>query len=311
MNRLFAAVIVAALTELTASAGTPKEDYIAKYSKIARSEMQRTGVPASITLAQGLLESGAGTSTLARKANNHFGIKCGKSWTGKTIAHDDDAKGECFRVYDNPTESYRDHSNFLRYSDRYKFLFDYRKTDYKSWAYGLKKAGYATDPKYATKLIEIVEAFNLSRFDNGVDVPETPAVLETPRRVKNKEGSKQTEQLQIRLERPVYEVNGVRFVYASQGETYQIIARSFDLFVSEIRRFNDVSDSAYEPLPGEAVFVGRKKARAAKGVESFFVEDETLRDVAQRFGVREASLRRLNKLPKDYVPVKGDEIKLR
>ena len=119
---------------------TPQEEYIHKYASIAQAEMRRTGVPASITLAQGLLESGSGKSTLAVKANNHFGIKCHKDWKGKKVYHDDDAKGECFRAYAKPEESFRDHSDFLRYNDRYKFLFDYEVSDYRSWCYGLKQA---------------------------------------------------------------------------------------------------------------------------------------------------------------------------
>ena len=144
---------------------TPQEKYIEKYAPLAVSEMYRSGVPASITLAQGLLESGNGQSELARMSNNHFGIKCHNNWKGGKVYYDDDAKGECFRKYSHPSESYRDHSDFLRYRDRYKFLFDYRVTDYKSWAYGLKKAGYATDPKYPKKLINLIEEYNLQQYD--------------------------------------------------------------------------------------------------------------------------------------------------
>ena len=142
-----------------------QEQYIQTYSQIAVEEMLRSGVPASITLAQGLLESGSGQSRLATEGNNHFGIKCHKGWTGRSMKHDDDARNECFRVYDSPEQSFRDHSDFLRYRDRYKFLFDLERTDYQGWAYGLKQAGYATDPKYAGKLIKYIEDYNLARFD--------------------------------------------------------------------------------------------------------------------------------------------------
>jgi len=142
----------------------PQEDYIRKYAAIAVSEMYRSGVPASITLAQGILESNSGMSTLATKGNNHFGIKC-HDWKGKSMKHDDDAKGECFRVYDDPFASFMDHSDFLRYWDRYKFLFEFKTTDYKAWANGLKKAGYATDPAYPSKLISIIEDYDLQKFD--------------------------------------------------------------------------------------------------------------------------------------------------
>ena len=140
-------------------------DYIKKYSSTAKEEMKKFKIPASITLAQGMLESGFGYGTLARKGNNHFGIKCHKGWKGKSIRHDDDEKDECFRSYKNPLKSYRDHSLFLVDRDRYKDLFELKRKDYKGWARGLKAAGYATDPKYAEKLISLIERFNLTRFD--------------------------------------------------------------------------------------------------------------------------------------------------
>ena len=141
-------------------------DYILKFSYVAQEEMRKFKIPASITLAQGILESGVGYGRLAMEANNHFGIKCHKDWKGKKIFHDDDQKGECFRVYINPNNSYRDHSNFLSNRSRYDFLFDFKITNYKAWAKGLKKAGYATDPNYPKKLIDIIERYQLYKFDN-------------------------------------------------------------------------------------------------------------------------------------------------
>ncbi len=174
------AVLLAALVSWAAPE-TPQERYIRQYASTAVREMYRSGVPASITLAQGLLESRSGQSDLATRGNNHFGIKCHK-WTGKTMTHDDDRKGECFRVYDDADASFRDHSDFLRYSDRYKFLFEYKTTDYKSWAYGLKKAGYATDPGYPSKLIKYIEDYHLYDYDkmtvaqaDGISGGETAA----------------------------------------------------------------------------------------------------------------------------------------
>ena len=143
------------------------ESYISKYSSSAIAEMDRYGIPASITLAQGILESGNGESRLAVDGKNHFGIKCHSNWNGKTIIEDDDEKGECFRKYNKVSESYRDHSLFLTERGRYSFLFEYKKTDYKKWAKGLKKAGYATNPKYPTLLIDLIERYDLSRFDKG------------------------------------------------------------------------------------------------------------------------------------------------
>ncbi|MDA8547656.1 glucosaminidase domain-containing protein [Flavobacteriaceae bacterium] len=139
--------------------------YVKKYAPAATKNMRFFKIPASITLAQGILESGYGEGTLAKKANNHFGIKCHKEWKGKSITHDDDEKDECFRSYKNPLRSYRDHSLFLVDRDRYSSLFTLNRKDYKGWAVGLKAAGYATDPKYAEKLISLIERFNLTRFD--------------------------------------------------------------------------------------------------------------------------------------------------
>ena len=139
--------------------------YVKKYAPAATKNMRFFKIPASITLAQGILESGYGEGTLAKKANNHFGIKCHKEWKGKSITHDDDEKDECFRSYKNPLRSYRDHSLFLVDRDRYSSLFTLNRKDYKGWAEGLKAAGYATDPKYADKLISLIERFNLTRFD--------------------------------------------------------------------------------------------------------------------------------------------------
>lgn len=147
------------------SGKSPQQRYVDKYSELAVEEMYRSGVPASITLAQGLLESRYGLSELAVKGNNHFGIKCHNNWQGGKVYHDDDRKGECFRKYGSPEESFRDHSDFLRYRDRYKFLFDLEVNDYKGWAHGLKKAGYATDPAYPAKLIKLIEDYKLYRYD--------------------------------------------------------------------------------------------------------------------------------------------------
>ena len=164
---IFVAVVIAVAAALVSAVGagnTPQEEYIRKYAPVAVREMYRSGVPASITLAQGLLESAAGRSELAVNGNNHFGIKC-HDWSGKKMYHDDDRRGECFRVYKSADESFSDHSDFLRYRDRYKPLFDNEITDYKAWAYGLRKAGYATDQAYPSKLIKIIEDYHLYDYD--------------------------------------------------------------------------------------------------------------------------------------------------
>ena len=169
MGKIIDNIVLAAslmLLSVAAVAQVPQiEKYVSDWAPTAVREMYRSGVPASITLAQGILESRYGLSPLAADGNNHFGIKCHKDWTGKTQYHDDDEKGECFRVYDDADESFRDHSDFLRYRDRYKFLFEFETMDYKSWAYGLKKAGYATDPGYPDKLIKYIEDYKLNEYD--------------------------------------------------------------------------------------------------------------------------------------------------
>ena len=168
MKKILSTVALLATIMIFAAADpgqSPIGKYISQWAPTAVREMYRSGVPASITLAQGILESRYGLSPLAAEGNNHFGIKCHKDWTGKKQYHDDDEKGECFRVYDNADESFRDHSDFLRYRDRYKFLFEFETTDYKAWANGLKKAGYATDPNYPSKLIKYIEDYKLYEYD--------------------------------------------------------------------------------------------------------------------------------------------------
>ena len=311
-------------------AQTPQARYIARYAPIAVNEMYRTGVPASITLAQGIIESASGLSTLAVDGNNHFGIKCHNSWNGRTMRADDDRKNECFRAYDSAEESFRDHSDFLRYRDRYKFLFDFQTTDYKSWAYGLKQAGYATDPSYASKLIKCVEDYGLSRYDRmTVDealsesgqeaespverevesgIPDSPLKIEAGEIYPGAAG----EEYRFSLSRTLYSRNGVPFVYAVEGETYASIASKYHLFKSEILKFNDVSRDA-ELLPGDIVYLEPKKKQTVRGLDKYIVgsEGESFHTICQRFAVREKSIRKLNHLPASYEPREGDEILLR
>ena len=304
---LFLAACALMLSAVAADApGTP-EQYIKTYSGIAVSEMIRSGVPASITLAQGLLESGAGTSSLAVNANNHFGIKCGSLWKGRTTRYDDDKKNECFRVYDSAEASFRDHSDFLRYSDRYKFLFDLQPGDYKGWAHGLKKAGYATDPAYARKLIEKIEKYGLTSYDTldeGEVLPEAPDRIERPKPLS--EGEK----MRFSLSREAYSLNGVPFVYAAEGETYASIAKAYHLFTGEILRYNDASKED-QLLPGDVVYLQAKKKRAPKDLDKYIAEGESLREISQRFAVRLRSLCKKNALGAGYVTAPGDEILLR
>ena len=288
----------------------PYEKYIEKYSSVAVSEMHRSGVPASITLAQGLVESAAGQSTLATKANNHFGIKCHSDWKGKKTYRDDDKANECFRVYSNAAASFKDHSDFLRYQDRYKFLFDLDPTDYKGWAKGLRKAGYATDRLYADKLIKVIEDYELYRFDGEAgELPEPPSQIEAPVEVA---AVTAREEYRFSLARKVYQVNGVPCVYAVAGDTYESIAASNSLFAGEILRYNDAS--AGDALnAGDIVYLQAKKNQTRKGLDKYIVErdGESLRDICQRFGVKQKSIQKLNGFGAAHDLREGDTILLR
>lgn len=360
---IFVLCQVAALAQ-----GTPQERYIQKWAPTAVREMYRSGVPASITLAQGILESRYGLSPLASEGNNHFGIKCHKDWKGKTMRYDDDAKGECFRVYDSADESFQDHSDFLRYRDRYKFLFDLKTTDYKGWAYGLKKAGYATDPHYPAKLIKYIEDYKLYEYDrmtpeesdrleeaveNIVDatsssseevtnvkkastvkkdkarkerkarkarrkrskeeavpdeIPASPLSLEEPKRI-DKAGM---EVFSFSLTREAYSRNGVPFITSVEGETYASIAQSNHLYLNELLRFNDLIRSE-ELLPGTVVYLQAKKNQSEKGLDKYIVgeDEESLRDICQRFAVKMSSVMKMNGFTAGYEPREGDTIILR
>ncbi len=306
---------------------TPQQSYIEQFAPLAVSEMYRSGVPASITLAQGILESNSGRSSLSVKGNNHFGIKC-HNWTGRKMYHDDDAKGECFRVYDSPEESFRDHSDFLRYRDRYKFLFDLDPLDYKGWAYGLKKAGYATDPAYPKKLIKLIEDNNLQQYDKKPSSwanskkkvskkkdseveqqrPESPNKIEQAKPFDEKQRST----FHLPLSRNMMSLNGVPFIYSSKGETYKSIAKANGLFLRELLKFNDLKEDEIL-YPGTIVYLQAKKKQAAKGLDKYIVEgdDESLYEIAQRFGVRMNSLCKMNGLTPDKRLFDGEVIKLR
>lgn len=324
MRRLFLIILMLS-SAIVAFGQSHQEKYIERFAEIAVSEMYRSGVPASITLAQGLLESGYGRSELALKSNNHFGIKCHNGWQGGKVYHDDDAKGECFRKYDNPEDSYRDHSDFLRYRDRYKFLFDYKVTDYNAWAHGLKKAGYATDPAYPTKLIKLIEDYRLYDYDTKPShkpqvshkpqykdaapkvIPQSPNQLE---QVKVYTGKKR-EEFRFSLSRQMYACNGVPFVYSVEGETYRSMAEANNLFVKELLKFNDL-DKEEPLLPGTKVYLQKKRNAAEKGLDMHVIEaGETLRSIAQRYGVRLKSLIKLNAIENEDMIREGDMIRLR
>lgn len=273
------------------------DQYIEKYSSLAVDEMYRSKIPASITLAQGILESGNGNSRLATEANNHFGIKCKASWTGKTMYEDDDAPQECFRKYDAAIDSYRDHSDFLMKNSRYAFLFDLEQTDYKAWAHGLKKAGYATNPQYAELLITFIERHKLHKYD-GVKLSE-----EEDR--ENKEEKAET----IKSYGKEVVVNGVPGIVAKAGDSYAQIALDYDMKVYQLYRNNDLPKDAI-CKEGDTVYLKSKKNKS--DIPTHIVaENETIYKISQRYAVKLEKLLDRNELIEGQEPAVGETIYLR
>ena len=276
------------------SAAQDNEAYIEKYYKIAMREMNDYGIPASITLAQGILESAAGTSRLAVQANNHFGIKCHNDWSGEKIYHDDDKNNECFRKYTRAEESFVDHSQFLKDRARYSFLFELDKTDYKAWAKGLKQAGYATDPNYPTRLINLIEKYDLHKYDLASFTSKeedvvTPAKLQT---IKNE--------------------SGLKYVYVQKGESYYTIAKKYSIPFDLIYSYNDVDRKTRQQEEGTVVYLQQKKKKITYGDGVHVVKKgESMHDIAQKYGIRIHSLYDLNKLPYDSKIEVGKLLKLR
>ena len=271
--------------------------------------MQEYGIPASITLAQACLESGNGTGRLAREANNHFGIKCHSDWKGQTIRHTDDAKNECFRKYKNPEDSFKDHADFLRYWGRYAFLFELPPYDYKGWAQGLKKAGYATNPQYAELLIKIIEDYKLYQYDNTVTIlPESPITIERPVVIKP---DVKSPLYTASLHRTIYRRNHVSCIFSQPGDTYASLAKEFRLFRRELLRFNDLKK--VEPLlPGTLVYVEKKNKQSTKALPMHITESgESLRSISQRYAVRLSYICKYNKINKNEFLPEGREIILR
>lgn len=271
-----------------AGTGNPQYDYIAQYCDMAMDQMEKYGIPASITLAQGILESNSGRSTLAVKGNNHFGIKCHNGWKGKTMTQDDDRKNECFRVYSSAKESFEDHSLFLVNGSRYAELFELSATDYKGWARGLKKAGYATSPTYADNLIGLIERYGLDRYDNGGRQPKTGKLLHHK-----------------------LVVNGIYCVKLENNETIKDIAREFGISQMKLRNYNEVNRD-FVPPAGCMIFLEKKKNRAQRETPVHIVSrGESLWEIAQMYGVRVKSLEKRNKLGEENPLTVGMSLKLR
>ncbi|MFN0187339.1 MAG: glucosaminidase domain-containing protein [Bacteroidia bacterium] len=274
------------------------EMYIEMFKDAAIADMMKTGVPSSITLAQGMYESDYGNSPLAKGANNHFGIKCHKEWSGDTYHKDDDAPNECFRKYENVTQSYDDHSDFLRSRERYHSLFELEITDYKGWSHGLKKAGYATNPIYASKIIGLIEKYNLHEFDaQGIKIPVTAEKVEnspkpTPKKAEIKTVKSNTEQKTSSTNSNA--VNGVPFVYAREGDTWTKISSDHNIELWQVLEFNDADKNDILKV-GNKVFIKAKKNKSTTFTH-VVQEGETMHDIAQQYGVKLSKLYKMNQL---------------
>jgi LysM repeat protein len=306
---------------VTYSAGEPTRAYIEKYRDLAISEMNRTGVPASITLAQGMIESDFGRSRLAREANNHFGIKCHNDWTGPAIRHNDDRNNECFRKYSKPEDSFYDHSDFLKSVTRYRFLFDLSSSDYKGWARGLKKAGYATNPDYADMLIRKIEENSLFYYDKGYKAQvmplgeAAPVMSDTPQPLVKEPNSEArvangTMVVSARVPR-IMENNRIQYIIVKEGETIESIEKNFDLLKWELTRYNELNGD-FTPVPGQILYLQPKRDRAEPGKEVHVVkEGETLYIISQIYGVKKMKLYEYNRMQEGEEPAAGRKIWLR
>jgi len=317
-------------------------NYIQTYQELAIKEMQRTGVPASITLAQGILETEAGQSDLVTRSNNHFGIKCKTSWTGEKVFHDDDARGECFRKYNAADESYRDHSDYLRSQPRYASLFQLDPLDYKGWATGLKKAGYATNPKYAQILIKYIEKYNLDDYtlvalgrkapDSYTVTTETTnssdankqkvmndiSISTQPQSIaenKDAPGKVQTTQFVNQAKpKPVFPsgefmLNDTRVIFAKEGISLLALAEQYKLKLGWLLDFNDLPAGSDILEKEQLIFLQRKRRQSHN--EYHMVEPgESLYDIAQLEALRLESMLDYNKLEKGMVPAPGEKLYL-
>ncbi len=307
-------------------------EYLNKYSSMAVSEMKRTGIPASITLAQGMLESNYGRSRLATQGNNHFGIKCHSNWNGRKIYHDDNHRNECFRSYPTAADSYRDHSDFLVNGSRYRDLFALRSNDYKGWAHGLKKAGYATDPKYPELLIRKIEEYRLWTYDNGSTAPVTasqPDVTnqaeiavsgetdkpqtepDLPKKTVADDAGEPIKVISLTTGAKTMENNNVEYIIVESGDTYESLAEKHQLLSWEITRYNDLAPGA--PLvPGQVIYLQPKRARAAQGLDIHTVTaGETMHSISQLYAVKQSSLYKMNLIDEGTECRPGQKLRLR
>jgi len=326
-------LILLAISSLLAGQNSRKPDhaaYISTYKDNAIREMNLYHIPASITLAQGIIESNCGLSPLATEANNHFGIKCHKDWTGDRFFYDDDEKQECFRKYSNAEESYRDHSLFLVNRPRYAALFSLDRDDYTGWAMGLKQAGYATNPDYPNILIRVIETNKLYVFDDSARYAEAIVINVKTEEEKNtansdtrrpeisgkfRKGYKMPESSDyevIRLSssgRKVYENNGVPFIFARKGDTWYGIAKEFGIYTFQVYKDNDLEEQDIIAI-GQIIYLEPKKRRSNKGSHIVKPED-TMYSISQLYGLKLKLLYKYNDLSPEEEPAQGTVVSLR
>lgn len=275
------------------------QQYIDQYKDIAIEQMMKYRIPASITLAQGVFESGAGKSMLTRKGNNHFGIKC-HGWGGRSVYYDDDRPNECFRAYDNAYESYEDHSKFLVSGQRYRNLFKLRTTDYKGWARGLKAAGYATNPQYASKLIGIIELYNLQQYDRATGYDHFHVRHTKDRSVNG-------------YLHPIYNFNDNYYIKVRRGDTFRSISKEVGISYRKLAKYNErpKTDILYE---GEVVYLKKKRKRAPKKYKGYLhvvKPGDSMYSISQTYGIQLKYLYRMNRLSPYYEIKVGDRLKVR
>jgi LysM repeat protein len=288
------------------------EEYVSTYRSIAVAEMKRSGIPASVTLAQGILETEHGNSELVKKSNNHFGIKCKSDWTGESVRHTDDAPNECFRKYLNAADSYKDHSDYLKNTARYASLFQLDPSDYKGWAFGLKRAGYATNPRYPQIVISNIEKYNLQQYDtitgeiaNDVTIAKS---VEDESVVKNATLVSDNEEIKNAL-KANSKFNKLKALYASKGTSLLAIATAANIDLVKLLDYNDLKTDGL--LKEDELIYLEKKNKQGNRDFSTSLQNETLRDVAQNNGVQLKSLMQLNNMSENEMLKKGTKIKLR
>jgi LysM repeat protein len=283
------------------------QEYVQEYKDLAIKEMKRMGVPAAITLAQGLLETENGNSDLVKASNNHFGIKCKSTWTAETVSHDDDAPGECFRKYKSPEDSYRDHSNFLRGNSRYDFLFQLDPADYKDWAYGLRKAGYATNPRYPEILIKYIEDNNLQQYTLAAinDVPHFDASQYADDPQKPNDSVDET----VSVAPISLTINGSKALYVPKGTSLLAVATEHRINLEKLLAINDLTKDGLLDK-GQYIFLEKKQK---EGENDFCIAEasETMYDIAQKYGVILQNLYAYNQLTPDDYLVAGTKIFLK